>query len=642
MRRSDPKQTATSLTHSGRRFTTVCLAIAVLGTCVAIRWIDGPDSASAQTVRRQTAARQPAAESSTTSVPTKPNVVAVVNGQEVTRGDLARECTRRHGKEVLESEVNKRLILEACKAQGIKITNAEIDAEIARMSNKFGLSTGRWLAMLKDERDISPFQYRRDIVWPTLALRRLAKDSLQVTREELEIAYESEHGAMVQARLISTQSRTKAEQIHAKAMANPERFDRLAKDHSEDENSAAARGLIPPIRQHVGDPQIVDIAFSMDEGEISPVIEAAGQFILLKCEQHLPPRDLGPEQRAQVMQELRDSIADKKLRTAGNDLFKKLQAEAQIVNVLNDKTQRGKFPGIAAIVNGTKVSMADLGEQCILRHGKEVLSAEINRRILVQALKRRSLEVQESDVKKEVRRAAESFGFVNSDGTINESGWLKHITDESGADVEVYVRDSVWPSIALKKLVSSQVKITDADLKKAFIANYGERVDVLAIVMSNQRTAHEVFDMARSNDSDKFFGELAHQYSIEPMSKANFGQVPPVRMHGGQPMLEKEAFALKPGEVSGVIATGDKYVVLRCLGRTEPVVKEMEVVKDELLDDIREKKLRVAMAKEFDRIRKSAQIDNFLEGTVQAGQGPMAQRMPGQTRAQPASARVKR
>ena len=223
------------------------------------------------------------------------------------------------------------------------------------------------------------------------------------------------------------------------------------------------------------------------------------------------------------------------------------------------------------------------------------------------------------------------------------SGWLEHITDESGADVDVYIRDSVWPSIALKKLVNSQVKVTDEDLRKAFIANYGERVDVLAIVMSNQRTAHEVFDMARSNDSDKFFGDLAHQYSIEPLSKANFGQVPPVRMHGGQPLMEKEAFALKPGEVSGVIATGDKYVVLRCLGRTEPVVEDLDVVKDELLDDIREKKLRIAMAKEFDRIRDSAQIDNFLEGTVQTGKaGPMAQGRPGSTRVQPASTRMQR
>ena len=84
-------------------------------------------------------------------------------------------------------------------------------------------------------------------------------------------------------------------------------------------------------------------------------------------------------------------------------------------------------------------------------------------------------------------------------------------------------------------------------------------------------------------------------------------------------MLEKEAFALKAGELSGVIAVGDKYVILRCLGRTKPVVKEFDVVKDELYKDIQEKKLRIAMAEEFDRLKETAQIDNFLTGTAQSG-----------------------
>ena len=65
---------------------------------------------------------------------------------------------------------------------------------------------------------------------------------------------------------------------------------------------------------------------------------------------------------------------------------------------------------------------------------------------------------------------------------------------------------------------------------------------------------------------------------------------------------------------------GDKYVILRCLGRTQPIVKDFNAVKDELYRDILEKKLRLAMAKEFDRLKESSQIDNFLAGTSQAGQ----------------------
>lgn len=640
MRSSDPSSPVSKDTSNPapkgpwkRRLSSIGFVVFVLGACCLIRFLDSPDSATAQTARRS---KEPAR---TVPKPTKPNVVAVVNGQQITRSELGRECIRRHGPKVLESEVNKRLILAQCKKQGIKISNADIDGEVARMANKFGLSTGRWLAMLQDERDISAFQYKRDIVWPTLALRRLAKDSLQVSEDEMRLAFESEYGPMVQVRLISTTSGKKAQQLHAKAVANPDVFDRLAKDHSEDENSAAARGLIPPVRKHVGEPSVVKAAFALGEGEVSPVIQAAGQYLILKCEQHLPARELGSQQRSQVMSELRDSIADKKLRSAASQLFRQLQDDAHIVNVLDNPEQKQKHPGAAAVVNGQQITLNELGEQCILRYGKDVLDAEVNRRLLVQTLEKRSLKVQQAEIRDEIERAAESYAFLKKDGEVDVDGWLAHVTEESGQDVDVYIRDSVWPSIALKKIVRSTVQINEEDLKKAFLANYGERVDVLAIVLSNQRTAHEVFDLARTNSTDKFFGELANQYSIEPVSRANFGQVPPIRLHGGQPLLEKEAFSLKPGEVSGVIAAGDKFVVLRCLGRTKPVVEDMQVVRGELVKDLREKKLRIAMAEEFDRIKSAAQIDNFLEGTVQVGRGNVAKKPAQRTNVRPASAK---
>jgi parvulin-like peptidyl-prolyl isomerase len=242
-----------------------------------------------------------------------------------------------------------------------------------------------------------------------------------------------------------------------------------------------------------------------------------------------------------------------------------------------------------------------------------VLEAEINRLLLKQALKSRSITISEEDIRAEVARAAESMGFVDPQGQPDMSGWLEKVKAQSGGSVDLYVRDAIWPTVAMKKLVGSTVEISDDDLQKSFAANYGERVEVLAIVVGNQRTAHEVFDLARRNDSEKFFGELAHQYSIEPVSKANFGQVPPVRRFGGQPTLEQEAFRLRPGEISGVIAAGDKFVILRCVGRTKPVVEDINVVRSELEHDIREKKLQVAMNREFDRLREASRIENFLE-----------------------------
>jgi parvulin-like peptidyl-prolyl isomerase len=115
-----------------------------------------------------------------------------------------------------------------------------------------------------------------------------------------------------------------------------------------------------------------------------------------------------------------------------------------------------------------------------------------------------------------------------------------------------------------------------------------------------------------------YFADLAEEYSVEPSSKALRGEVPPIRRYGGQPQLEDVAFELKPGELSGIVQMGDKFVILKCEGRTQPVEVNQQEVQAILHDDIFEKKLRMAMGEKFEDIRNKSRIDNFLAGTSQS------------------------
>ncbi len=138
----------------------------------------------------------------------------------------------------------------------------------------------------------------------------------------------------------------------------------------------------------------------------------------------------------------------------------------------------------------------------------------------------------------------------------------------------------------------------------------------LAIVLNNQRRAQQVFDLARKNNTAEYFGELAAQYSIEPGSQALRGEVPPIKKYGGQPKLEEEAFALKPGELSGIIQVADKFILLRCEGYTKPsATVEFAKVRKEIYEDLHEKKLRLAMAGCYEDLHEAATIDNYLAGT---------------------------
>jgi hypothetical protein len=136
-----------------------------------------------------------------------------------------------------------------------------------------------------------------------------------------------------------------------------------------------------------------------------------------------------------------------------------------------------------------------------------------------------------------------------------------------------------------------------------------------AIVLGNMRRAQEVWAKARQNPSLDFFGDLAEEYSIEPQSKALRGEVPPIRRFGGQPQLEDVAFELAKDELSGIIQIGDKFVILKCEGRTEPVEVQHEEVREILYQDLYEKKLRIAMSDKFAELRAKARIDNYLAGT---------------------------
>ncbi len=332
-----PSKEAHVATRFKRWKTRICVmsgAAIVLAACLWARQFWGPESAMAQTPSggQRAQAPPPAARTAVPPTQTRPrvpvdnqrqlSVMASVNQQPISRQDLANACLMRYGKDVLESVVNKKLILQACQQRGFTITEQDVQNEINRMATKFGLSADRWLKLLEEERGIKPAEYAREIIWPTLALRRLAVDKIQVSEQELQTAFETEYGAKVKVRLIAMRKRQDAEQVRAKALANPEEFGNLAKQYSTDAASAAARGLIPPIRRHIGDKNLERIAFSLKEGQISPVIPADDQFIILTCEKHLPPTYIADKFRQDARSRLSDRIRDQKLREADATLFK--------------------------------------------------------------------------------------------------------------------------------------------------------------------------------------------------------------------------------------------------------------------------------------------------------------------------------
>ena len=442
---------------------------------------------------------------------------------------------------------------------------------------------------------------------------------VQPSPAEVQQAYETQFGPAVQCRLIALITLPQAQEVHASASAKPDEFGNLAKQFSVDVNSASAKGLIQPIRRHLGDPRLEEIAFGLKAGEVSPIVQVGAQFVVLKCENHLPARNVP---LAQVQKVLEDAIRDKKLRLASSQVFESIKKESPVEMVYVDAARRAQEPEVAARINGRVLSIKALADECVVRHGKPMLEGMIGRLLLSQALQTSGQALNQADVDAELADAARRMGMTVHDQQGAEQpdvpGWLKQVVEVQKIPYEEYLNETIWPSAALKKLVAAQIQVTDEDLQKGYEANYGPRVKCRAIVLTQMRKAQEVWQLARDNPTADHFGTLAEQYSVDNVSRTLRGEVPPIQKHGGQPQLEREAFALQPGELSGIIQVDDTFVILFCEGQTSPRDIPFADVRDLILQDVREKKMVLAMSREFDRLHQTAHIDNFVTGTVQS------------------------
>ena len=296
-----------------------------------------------------------AAATAPVSTPDKP--VARVNTQSISYQELARECVERHGREVLDNVINRTLIQQACADAGVSVSVDEVNRKIVEISKKFGLPVDQWEKMLLAERGLSPIQYRRDVIWPMLALEKLAGKEVTITQKMMREAYVDNYGPRVKARMMVLDNLRRAQEYYEKIRQAPDDFENFVRDYSTEPNSRALGGTVPPIRQYSGaHEELRKAAFKMKTpGEISGIIQVDHQYVILKFEGRTEPieHDLD-DVKIQLDQELREREVQKMVATTFDDLKKR----ARIDNHLTGESKAPVTQASGTVTEGTGVQTA--------------------------------------------------------------------------------------------------------------------------------------------------------------------------------------------------------------------------------------------------------------------------------------------
>ncbi|GAC1469652.1 MAG: hypothetical protein NVSMB9_13690 [Isosphaeraceae bacterium] len=292
-----------------------------------------------------------------TAIPVNPSdPIAVINNEAITRQQLSDECVARKGEEILETLIARKLIEQALKAKKLEVTAAEINSEIDNVAQRVaGIGREAWLRTLEKERGISPVQYARDIIYPALALRKLASPQVQVTPQDIKDSFEAQYGDKLRCRMIMVDKVQTAKEIWEEIRKNPPGFEKLAMDRSMDSSSRSLGGLLAePISRHAyprnvseaafhqlvdGDPKDTDPAHKPKDGDFTgPIQVAESTWVLLRREGLIPAQAVDPKDE-KVKKSVYDMIYEVKLKEMMGEYMVELMKAASIDNKLTGRVK---------------------------------------------------------------------------------------------------------------------------------------------------------------------------------------------------------------------------------------------------------------------------------------------------------------
>ena len=106
--------------------------------------------------------------------------------------------------------------------------------------------------------------------------------------------------------------------------------------------------------------------------------------------------------------------------------------------------------------------------------------------------------------------------------------------------------------------------------------------------------------------------DLAREFSDDAASREKGGELPPFSRGRTDPAFEAAAFALKPGEHSGIVETGAGLHILELVSRRKGGLPPYEAVAPELKVRLMKDRGADMVSQLEERLRAKARIEKFL------------------------------
>lgn len=260
--------------------------------------------------------------------------------------------------------------------------------------------------------------------------------------------------------------------------------------------------------------------------------------------------------------------------------------------------------GNVAVVNGKKVTQEDLTKKLWWQYAAQGLSELIDEKLLLEEAARLGVKADP----KEVDQRYESLAANSADKAAFEAN-LKSV-NWSAKDL----RDLIARQLTIRNTVvaAKKLAVTDENAKAFFEANKEklgapEAVRLSQIFVPTKAEADDAYDLLTTVGAD--FAKLSSLKSADANLKKNAGALGFINRGMLLPEIEKEVFALQPGQFTKPIATGAGFSIFKAEERRAGQPAQFDAVKGDLKTAILNQAIAQQLPVLVAELRQKAKIE---------------------------------
>ena len=259
---------------------------------------------------------------------------------------------------------------------------------------------------------------------------------------------------------------------------------------------------------------------------------------------------------------------------------------------------------IATIFGDQEITRDSFADHLIRRYGKKELELFVNKQIVARAFGKKGWTISADDVQRTLDEDCKAMG-------VTREQFAKDVLPRYNKTLDEWTEDVITPRLMLTQLGKTRLAPpTEAELRQAFAAKYGEKVQCQVITWTKDQgdEARKVYEKVKGDVEAFKQHVMRHSDPTLARSAGLIAPTPLSPMPGGEEWEGHAAVAkLKKGEVTPLVATKDGYMVARCVAEIPAdATKKFEDEKPSLFRELTEAKLNRDIPKLFNDLKREA------------------------------------